>query len=542
MTASRAVTVRLLPRNLAGHVLERNGLSEGMDLRAQLTVFRRHWLLILQAIILASVAAGVVADSQTPSYEATAQVLLLPGDPSESINPVTAPADITQYASLQAQLVTTPAVASAAATNLNSSDPGGLAEQVEVFSGPILYISATDPDATRAAQIANAFAQGYLDYSRTTAATSLTKTAELLKAQAAGLEAQAAATANPQEAKVLQDQAEAVYTRYITATVNLSLAGPNARLLAEASPAPSPTGSPLLQTVLFGAVAGLLLGLGGAYLREQLDDRVRSPEDAAHAGGDLPILAEVASDRRVVRDLRAGGLEAAMSSPLGEAARALRTAIMFYGVRSEKRRILVTSPGSGDGKTVVSTLLAAAFAQAGFRTMLISADLRRPGAEQLLGPASGLGPGLTDALLLTPSTGISPPGDVKTALAAHIQPTDEANLSFLPAGSLTPNPGELLGSRSMDALLDELSCSHDMLILDSAPLLGIADSRALAEKVDGVVLVTTVGQSKRDLTRARETLGQADVTWLGLVLNRAAKATASNPYRAPRPRAARRSR
>jgi capsular exopolysaccharide synthesis family protein len=497
-----------------------------MDLRAQLTVFRRHWLLILQAIILAGVVAGLVAHSQKPTYEATAQVLLVPGDPSESITPVGAPTDITQYASLQGQLVTNPAVSRAAAKKLNSSDPGGLAQQVRVSSGAILYITATDPDAKRAAQIANAFAQGYLDYSRATAVDSLKRTAAQLKTQAASLQAQIDAAAS-NNTDALRAQYQAVYSQYITATINLSLAGPNARLLAQATPSASPTGTPLIQTVLFGAVAGLLLGAGGAYLREQLDDRVRSREDAAKASGGMPILAEVVSDRRVVRGIAAGGLEAAMLSQLGEAARALRTAIMFYGVRSEERRILVTSPGSGDGKTLVSTLLAAAFAQAGFRTLLISADLRRPGVEQLLGPAAVVGPGLTDALLLGPSTEHSAPGDVKTALAAHIQTTDQANLTFLPAGSISPNPGELLGSRRMDGLLDELSRSHDILILDSAPLLGVADTRPLAEKADGVILVTTVGQSKRDLIRARETLGQADVKWLGLVLNRAADSAES---------------
>ena len=76
---------------------------------------------------------------------------------------------------------------------------------------------------------------------------------------------------------------------------------------------------------------------------------------------------------------------------------------MFFGVRREERRILVTSPAQGDGKTLVSTLLAAAYAQAGFRTILISADLRRPGLEELLG-IEGHTRGLTDALLITPRT------------------------------------------------------------------------------------------------------------------------------------------
>jgi succinoglycan biosynthesis transport protein ExoP len=207
----------------------------------------------------------------------------------------------------------------------------------------------------------------------------------------------------------------------------------------------------------------------------------------------------------------------------------LRTAIMFFGVRREERRILVTSPAQGDGKTLVSTLLAAAYAQAGFRTILISADLRRPGLEELLGMDSRRH-GLTDALLLTPETGRARARRGEENLSTYVQETPLANLSVLTAGSIPPNPVELLSSVSMEALLDELASSFDILILDSAPLLPVSDTRTLVDKVDGVVLVTSIGQSKRNIARAQDTLRPADVKWLGLVLNRVPASDESPAY------------
>src|SRR5581483_10777753 len=183
---------------------------------------------------------------------------------------------------------------------------------------------------------------------------------------------------------------------------------------------------------------------------------------------------------------------------------------MFLGVRREVRRILITSPGAGDGKSLISTLLAAAYAQAGFRTVLITADLRRPALEELVS-ATPNHPGLTDALLKAPGRDERRSQTAQNYLDRYIVETALPNLWFLASGPLPPNPGEMLGSQRMEDLLDDIAAAYDVVILDSAPLLPIADTRALVDKVDGVVLVGSIGQSKRAISRARATLAVADV-------------------------------
>lgn len=501
-----------------------------MDLRAQLAVVRRHWLLIVQAVALAAAIAALVGHNRTPEYAAQSQVLLLPGDPAESITPGDQPADLSAYSALQAQLVTNPSVASFAARQIGSTDPSGLANEVSVAGTSILYITATDPNPRRAQAIANAFAQGYLDYSKQTAVTSLRRTIDVLKAQTTKLQDELNRSTLSGAARIaIRGQYQSLYSQYVTATINETLARGNAKLLASAGVPSSTSGSPLIETVLFGALAGLLLGLGGAFLREQLDDRIRGAEDIETSSVGLPILTETPQNRRAARVIESDGLEAAMQTDLGESARALRTAIMFFTVRQEERRILVTSPSYGEGKTLTSTLLAAAYAQAGFRTILIAADLRAPGPERYFGSVDRSSYGLTDALLLAGDQGrLRTAGGGPDAMS-YVQETGLPNLSFLPAGSVAPNPGELLGSRRTEDLLDELSRAFDILILDSAPLLPVADSRTLIERVDGVLMVASVGQSKRGIARAIDTLRPAEVRWLGIVLNRVS-ASAENPY------------
>lgn len=493
-----------------------------MDLHAQLTVVRRHLLLIVEAIVVVAAIAGLVAHSRTPVYQATSQVLLKPNDPNESIDPSSAPIDSTGYSAIQAQLVKSPPVTAAVAKDLHVSDPTTVSSEVSVSGTTILQISATDPNAKRAQLIANAYANEYLAYARKTMVDGIKRQAAQIEHQMAALRVQIRALPTGVTDAVqtaIQGQYQALFGQDQKLRINQQLAQGNAQLFAPATLPTSPNGTPLLETVLFGAVGGLMLGLGGAFLREQLDDRIRTREEAEHASGGLPVLAECPMDRRAVRVVTEAGLGEAMMTRLGETARALRTAVMFLGVRREVRRILVTSPGVAEGKSLMSALLAAAYAQAGFRTILITADLRRPALEELVA-APPNHPGLTDALLAAPSRDEHGSRTTENYLDRYITETTLPNLSFLASGPLPPNPGEMLGSQRMEDLLDDIAAAYDVLILDTAPLLPVADTRALVDKVDGVVMITSLGQSKRAVSRARETLAVADVHWLGVVVNR----------------------
>src|SRR5581483_7466596 len=148
------------------------------------------------------------------------------------------------------------------------------------------------------------------------------------------------------------------------------------------------------------------------------------------------------------------------------------TSLTFLGVDEPVRRLLVTSPGQGDGKSFVAANLAASYAQAGFRTALVSAE--------------------------APSTnghGKAGVGDAMVAVA--LRPTHIDGLLLLPTGKLPPNPAELLASKRTTAVLESLSRQVDVVIIDSPPILAVTDAAVLAPNSDGVILVAAPWRTRR---------------------------------------------
>jgi capsular exopolysaccharide synthesis family protein len=170
------------------------------------------------------------------------------------------------------------------------------------------------------------------------------------------------------------------------------------------------------------------------------------------------------------------------------------------------KAVLVTSAGALEGKSTAAANLAAAMAQGGLAVALIDADLRRPILHRVFQTPNDQG--LT-ALLMQ---GLD-------SLNGCVQQTNVANLGVLPAGPTPLNPSELLGSERMHRLIDTLKQKYDMVILDSPPVLGVADASVLAPQVDVVVLVVDAGKTRREAGQsAVETLTQVGGNILGVVL------------------------
>ncbi len=167
----------------------------------------------------------------------------------------------------------------------------------------------------------------------------------------------------------------------------------------------------------------------------------------------------------------------------------------------------MTSPLPGDGKTTVAANLAVAFAQAGRRTVLVDADLRRPAVHEIFGIADSAG--------LTGLVGQTDP-DVAQALVT----TDEPNLRVLPAGSPPPNPAELLGSKWFGSVLASLAGIADIVVLDSAPHGVIADAAVLAARADATIVVARAGRTSRAaVRRSVQGLVQTGARVVGVALN-----------------------
>lgn len=194
-------------------------------------------------------------------------------------------------------------------------------------------------------------------------------------------------------------------------------------------------------------------------------------------------------------------------SPVAEQYRTIRTNIEFMAVDREIQAILVTSATQGEGKSTTSSNLAVAYAQQGKKVLIIDTDMRRPTVHYTFRVANGLG---LSSLLTR-----------QAEKEKAILPTKVDNLSILTAGPIPPNPAELLSSRAMEHLVQQLREEFDVIIFDAPPLLQVADSRITSKLTDGVVLVVGCTTSDRQrVLKAKEQLELAEAKILGVVLNR----------------------
>lgn len=278
-----------------------------------------------------------------------------------------------------------------------------------------------------------------------------------------------------------------------------------------------------------GLILGLVLGAGTALARARLDRTVRSPAELEGELG-LPLLGVIPSltERnsgggyysRHSRRGRSGRPVSKMpddmsmelmahalpSSHAAECVRVIRTSLTFASPDKPYRRILITSGSPAEGKTTVAVSVAIAFAQAGQKVLLIDGDLRRARMHRIFGCPNS--EGVTTAL------------QDKTAIEHGVVSTHVPNLSLLPGGPHVPNPAELIQSASFAALLKEMDQRFDRIVIDSPPILAVADASILATLADVSVLVVRAAKTRMDITQqAKRKLTEATAPIAGVVLN-----------------------
>jgi non-specific protein-tyrosine kinase len=498
-----------------------------LDLRRWLTVLRSWWWLVVASVVLAGGVAFYVSSNLPKVYEGTTTLIV--GQSLTAVNPNTDQLQASQQLSrTYANVATTRPILQKAIEQLGLSvTPEDLAKVVTAKATAdttFLTIAAQDGDPARAADIANAVAQQLVAASPALQGRQADVQSfidrDLAATQAEIEQTQADVTRltnlpyrtaeQDQQLQGLQDRLASLRSTYATLVQYSSNSAANLLAVVEpAVPPPGPVSPRLLLNTLLAAIVGLLFAVGIAFLVEQLDDRLKTSEEVEEWLG-LPTLGGVVRMKGDAGRHEMYRLATLMRprSPAAEAYRALRTNVAFASVDKPLRSILVTSSVPREGKTTTAANLAIALAQSGQRTLLLDADLRKPGIHRLFDLPNTYG--LTTLLRFD---------DTKVASLVH--QTEVVGLRVLTSGPLPPNPAEILGSQRMRNVLARLAIEADIVIIDSPPLQAATDAAVLSSIVDGTILVINASRTRRgDVRHGRDALAKVNARVLGVVLNR----------------------
>lgn len=432
---------------------------------------RKLWALVLACALVGGVAGYVLSSTVAPQFQSRASLYF-------ALDQGTSGADLNQggaYTQNQmlsfARLATSSRVLEPVIADLDlPSTPRELARSIAIGipqGTVILDVTATAGDPERAAEIANAVARE-------------------LSAQVEEVAAQSAEGAASITATVIDDA--------VAPTVQTVPDKPRDAALA--------------------AAVGLMLGVLLAFVLTIADTKVRNAAAVARVT-ELPVLGTVV---RAARDVGAALVVAREPhSPVTEDMRRIQSALAFAGIDGSARRILVTSSSPAEGKSTFSTNLALTLADAGERVLVIDADLRRPRVGEIFGIDGAVG--LTTALM----------GEV--ALEEAVVPWREGGPDVLTSGALPPNPATVVTSHAFRSMLERVSRQYDSVIVDSPPVLTVADANLLAPLVDGVVVVADASAtSRQQLASTLRSLESAGGSVLGIVLNRVRGSGARHTY------------
>jgi capsular exopolysaccharide synthesis family protein len=499
-------------------------------------VLARRWHLLL-AVTVAFGAAGVLLSSlQSTLYSSTATMLLNdPGSTSVFSQNNRVIVDPSRYVRGQASYLTSTEVLTAAAKLLHGRlTPEQLRSRVSATSSDQLEqvtLTATDPTAAGAAEVANAVCQAYRTTVRTSAAQNaksttdeLDQTISRLRDSISELDQQLASskdgTADPAVSAARQAAATQLLTvqsRADEIAVDTATYGDGVQMFEEAKQPSSPARPRPVVGAIVGAFIGLLLAAGVVWWRAEYRRKADEKQDPASVLG-VPLLGDVPE---FVASAGGRALPAAYepSSPAGEAYNFLVESIGFAmaatarawpqnGAGAGGRVIAVTSPRQGDGKTVTTLNLAIAMARDDRRVAVVDGDERMRGLTRLAEVPDE--PGLSDL-----------GGDLPVAQACRALDLDGTEgLDVIPAGAILDDPASFFRTGRFRGAVGRLRGHADVVIVDSPPLLAVSDAAAIAAQADAVVLIVGRGTPLRVLAEVRHRLEFVGTPLLGYVFNK----------------------
>ncbi|GCE31090.1 hypothetical protein KDA_65740 [Dictyobacter alpinus] len=525
-------------------------MGTGQHVRALL----KRWKLILLCTLVLGSGAYLGSELIVPRYQATAiiEIMTHPEHSSMDINTVLASGQLVQT---QAQLAISLPVLREVASHYPDMTIERLATDISVNpkAGTQLFsIDVLDQDPWRAAALANDVATTLIkqqieliQQNKSISQKQIQQDIKQTRQQIDVTEKQRSRLQGTPKSdfdvRALDAKAEDLHLHYnqlqlLLTQLELAEAQGNTllRIAQSAQPATSPVQPDITVNTALGSLLGLLVGLLLAQLFELLDPRIRS-EEALMRLVDWPVLATIWREKQKNSKKHAGKNNELLlpeeHSANIEAYRLLRTNISLIQTHKPLRSILLISATPQDGKSTVAANLAIFIAKAGKKTLLIDADLRRPTQTrkfQLTGERKGLSSAIqycSQEYLIASST--RPTHEqVRTNLSLpltdYVYTTDIPALSIMPAGPLPANPPDVLDSQAMNLVLANLEASDfEMIIFDTPPLHGLADTTILLAKVDSVLIVLDITKThKKNLKRMQTLLEQYGNQILGCVINK----------------------
>ena len=497
-----------------------------MDLKQYIMPLLRWWWLLVAATLVAAGASYNAVRQQSPIYQAHATLMI--GRMIQDPNPnsgefylvqqlAAAYADIGNREPVKYKTMEALGISYLPATRVSA-----------LPNSSLIAISVTDTDPKRAQVVANELANQLILTSPTSSNSEDRTRQQFVNDQLDKLQSQIQETnaeieklqqqlgdlnsarqiADMQEQITAQQQKlTSLQSNYASLLGTTQSGATNTLSLIEPAGLPvTPIGPNKKMTVALAAAIGLALSSLAAYVLEALDDSLKSTEEINRLIK-APILGYIGE---IPQNNRMTYVAENPRSPVSDAFRLLRTNLEFLGIKNPLQVILITSPDIEDGKSTISSNLAASIAQSrNKRVILVDADLRKPTLHTGLGVENRNG--LSEICLGTIN--------IQDAMI----PWGYGELKLIPAGVVPPNPVELLSSDKFSQAIEEMRAYADVIIIDSPPIF-LADTLVLSGKVDGVLVVLRPGYTrKKSVARILDHFQKTGANFLGIILNRVAK-------------------
>ena len=323
------------------------------------------------------------------------------------------------------------------------------------------------------------------------------------------------------EKKVIENTYSYMRQKMEEARVSMASEAGKVRIINQASEPRSPVSPNISKNLFMAIIIGSILGLSVNIVKEYFDNTIRTVEFISTKN--LPVLSIIPSIQnnkniKNKNNILKNGLDLGKiierrlitnenpTSPISESYRGLRTSLL-YTTSGEKKVVMVSSPGPGEGKTTTIINLAITYADLGKRTLLIDADLRKPVLHKVFEVENKLG--LAHYL-----------SNIEDSNVKIITKTNIKNLDLVLSGVIPPNPSELLGSERMKELLHQYREKYDIILFDAPPVMAVTDSVVLSQIVDQFVLVVRFGHTHKDgVNQTLASLNNVNTTIAGVVFN-----------------------